>query len=399
MKKYLHDMLYIISCAIHGHKAVLHTDMDIDNILLEAHGQSCLLWCISALLDAQGSKYFPFLSKHETVLLKKIDFERIRREKIYSLIDIFENNNLVPIIIKGECLAYLYPNPFLRESADTDIFFDNLELYNAAIDIVIKNGGEITSTTSSKHITLSYHGAGRIELHSKLYSADFHEMYLKNEDVISEPFEQMTIDGKIVHTLGINDSIKFIFAHMAYHFLFSRCDIRQICDILMYIKIYKQKIDKDELFRFLEHTDYKGLFDAIIGIGYEYLGFEENDLYDVEYSVSIVNMLLDDIFMGCTRGIWSNKKTPQSRGGGVFEVEINKRKFENSNNGLMKKIVHIFCPEREILFKQYPYCKKYKMFIGIAWMNNIFSVLSGSISVKMRVKRRMELLKKLKIIS
>lgn len=397
MKQYIYDMLYIISCAVHDKTAVLRDDMDIDSILFEAYGQSCLLWCITALLNAANHKSFPFIKKHEKVITQKKEFERKRRRAAYKLIQLLTEQGLNPIIIKGECLAALYPDPLLRESVDTDIFFIDAKNCEKAFTFICNNGGKPADSGEGKHTAVTYHDAGRVELHHSLFDKDFYELHLQKEMVISEPTEKLQIGSYTLTTLGKNSSVKYILCHMIHHFLFNRCDMRQIFDVLVYIRAYKNEIDTDELMQFLKNTHYKGIFDAIIGVGIQYLGFTKEELYDVNYSPSIVEEFLSDIFNGCIKGLWTNNSEKNARGFGVFEVELSNKKRTVLHRIPIKRIVNVLIPKKELLFSQFEYCKRNRMLIPIAWANNIFDVAKGAAAVNAAKKRRYNLLARLGI--
>lgn len=392
MDRYFLDMLYLVSCAVHDKQAVLRKDMNFAKIIMEADGQDCRMWVISAALSAKNSDIFPDNDKYKALLIQYSAKEAIRRINAAKVIQGFSDDGLSPVIIKGETLAMLYPNPVLRESVDTDIFFAEKEQCDFAFDKLLKTGSNCPYPDRiKKHAVISHPTAGRLELHYDLYDHDFHKLHLNSEKIIQEPFEPVLIKNNFkMTTLGKTDSLKFILCHMINHFLFSRCDIKQMVDICIYIRTYKDDINWNEFKRFLNNTGYTDIFNTIIGIGTEYLGFYKTDFIDTQYSKTNVELLLEDCLSGCTRGVWSSSSL--SRGCGIISGKLNNEGFFKSSVKFFKRTLNVIFPKAHFLFKTFPYCKKNKLLLPVAWIHNIASLVSGIFKTRNIFKRRKRVL-------
>lgn len=399
MEQYFKDVLYLTGCAVHGTRAVLREDMDIDRILLEAHGQSCLFWVLSAMLDAENSNDFSVLSHYKGTLDQKYEWEKGKKKKIYKFIHDLEAAGLKPVIVKGETLCRLYPDPMLRESVDTDIFFQSREECDEAEKMLIKAGGTMKDTDERniKHSAAMLPGAGRLEFHRHLFVKDFYELHLKSEDFFQEPLERITVNGTELTTLGKTDLLKFVFCHMMHHFLFGRCDIRQVTDILMYVQTFRDSIDKEEFYRFLDSTGYIQMFHTLEGVGIEYMGFDKDKLFEARYSKDAAELFLIDCFNGCTKGIWTKHQTT-ARGLGVFEMRLRREKFSFSPKALALRTAAVLFPNKGLLYDQFPYCKNHAFLIPAAWCNNIFVLIRGMIRTRKKFRQRQAMLKKLGIL-
>lgn len=399
MEQYFKDLLYLIGCAIHSRCAVLRKDMDIDRILLEAHGQSCLFWALSAMLSAENSADFPVLLHYKDTLDQKYNWEKGKKKIVYRFIRDMEAAGLKPVIIKGETLCRLYPDPLLRESVDTDIFFTNKEECKAAEQLLIQAGGTMKDYDAReiKHSAAMLPGAGRFEFHHHLFSKDFYELHLKKEDFSKEPLERITVNGTELTTLGKTDLFKFVLCHMIHHFLFGRCDLRQVCDILMYVQTFRDSMDKAELFRFLNSTGYTQLFYTLEGIGIEYLGFDKEKLFKAQYSKKTAELFLIDCFNGCTKGLWTKHNTT-ARGFGIFEMWLRREKFSFSPKALAKRTAEVLFPDKGLLYEQFPYCERYHVLIPAAWCNNIFVLIRGILQTRKKFRQRKKMLEQLGIL-
>ncbi len=393
MEQYYIDALYLVGCAIHNKKAILRPDMDIARVIRECYGQSCELLALSAIVSAEGSDAVENLSDMKTYLIKRRVKETVRSLNVNKLLGDLEAAGHRPVVIKGAVLADLYPDPALRESVDTDLFFVHTEDCDAAEAYLLEHGGTVKGLKDTeKHSAVEYAGVGMVELHRNLYDEDFRKLCLKNEEIICQPLERIVLrGGQPVETLGKTDALKYIFCHMIQHFLFSRCDLKQICDILLYTRRNRDEIDAGELRRFLEKTGCLRAFDTVVGAGIEYLGFKAEELLPVEYSPETVELFLADCFNGCTKGVWGEKAIP--RGTGVFSSEL-----YGERGGIIKRIARGFFPKKRMLVDLYPYCEKNPLLLPAAWANNIFDLAKGVMANRGKYGDREPLLKRMDLI-
>lgn len=387
MEQYYLDALYLVGCAIQNKKAVLRSDMDVGRIVHECHGQSCELLALSAIASAENNDMVENLPDMQTYLVKRRVKETVRSLNVNKMLGELEAAGYKPVVIKGAVLADLYPDSMLRESVDTDLFFENEADCDRAVSYLLAHGAAVKELNAAgKHSSVKYPGVGTVELHRRLYDD------IGNEQMIFRPLERVSLrGGRSVLTLGKTDTLKFVFCHMLHHFLFSRCDLKQICDILLYMRKYRAEIDAVELRRFLEKIGFWRAFATVVGAGIEYLGFESGELLPVEYSPETVELFLADCFNGCTKGVWGEKAQP--RGTGIFSVRFNGRR-----GGVIKYAFGRLFPERRLLERLYPYCEKNPLLLPAAWANNAYDLAKGVISSRGKYDERELLLKKMGIV-
>ncbi len=400
MNDYYSDILYLSSCFIHSNRAHLRPDMDFEKIYNEARAQSVDLWVMSAVCGADNASVCPFLSQFNSVLVSEAAKNALRRTHVKKLITDLSAAGLSPIVVKGETISRLYPNPLLRRSVDTDLFFESFPQCEKARDILTARGAVLLHPDiADKHFSMIVPGAGKVELHHMLMKEEFHSTILRGFPPVSEPLEEVSsYDGFNMTTLGKTDCLIFLTAHFLEHFLFGRCDIRQISDILMYVSRFRDEIDSDLFFRFLDHTNRRTFFGVVQGVGIESLGFDKTDLFDIPYSAENVFLFLADCFSGCVKGIWSKSDAPV-RGRGVAENKI----LYNGNSSFyvkatLKGVSHALFPPKSFLAELFPYYQKHPFLLPVAWFNNIGALVSGVVAAQRLSRRRARLLRRLGFI-
>lgn len=394
-------MLYLTACTVQNTPAVLRADMDFARILHESEGQSVSLFVLSALTTAENSELCPDLAACRTRLVRESAKKALARRGSRAMVQSFADAGFEPILIKGESLAMLYPNPLLRTSVDTDLYFPDHAHCIAARDAVLAAGGVLVHDLDSdgKHYHMEYPGAGCVELHISLLTDRYEASVLGIEphELITEPFRELTTpDGFCFRTLGVTDALKYNFCHMISHFLFNRCDMRHFADIASYVRAYKDQIDRDSLCAFLDKIGKHKLFDTVLGAAVRYLGFAAADLLPFSCTDEATALLVADCLDGCLPGVW--RKSPLTRGRGVVSAEL----CSTSRMGYVKRLVQalfrqVLFPKKTFLRSMFPYYAEKSYLLPVAWLHNIGSMITGAIRAHRRHKKRGKLMNLLEI--
>ena len=168
--------------------------------------------------------------------IKKISY-------VHKTIKMLEKKAVPCCILKGETLAQLYPVPEARISGDTDLFVGK-ERIHEAVEIVKEMGYKSELKESlSHHIVCQSPIGGTIELHLTLHEEFIEEIWFDNQIVFQEPFRIIELENQEFRTLGYTDGAIFNTLHLIKHFLSSGVGLRQVLDVLLYIKEYKNEID------------------------------------------------------------------------------------------------------------------------------------------------------------
>ena len=147
---------------------------------------------------------------------------------------------------------------------------------------------------SSNHSKCTHPVYGVVELHISLYYDIMSDVWFDNIKMLTEDF--VTLNG--VKTLGITDNYIYVVLHAVKHFLSNGLGLRQIMDLLLFTKAFKDKINKSRVDEVFSHLKYQKFINNLTGIGIKHLGFEKEDLFDCEYDESEMEEILKDIEIG-----------------------------------------------------------------------------------------------------
>lgn len=359
-----------------------------------------------SLIDVEENYYknlsSEFLLKTTTAVKKEA--------KINKLLLKLKSNGIDCVLLKGLVLSNLYCFPETRQFGDVDILInpsDELKAINLlkSMGFCVKNRSE-----NGNHSECISKTSGVVELHTSLYYNIINEVWFKNELMINEPFT--TING--IKSLGVTDGFLYCFLHAVKHFLCGGLSLRQIIDVLLYIKFYKDEINFKRLYSILDKLNYKKFLFTLVGIGYEYMAFTEQDLIHCNYSKEDINIILNDVMLG---GVFGKKR----KLGNYMYYAYTKERFNKNTNGNFNKyfrkktrqnIKNEISLNPNNLKKRYYYLNKCILFYPIAVVNHIICLLvkvlkkpyllKGNIKYSKEnteiINNRLELLNKLNII-
>lgn len=188
--------------------------------------------------------------------------------------------NLGYVIMKGQTMAALYPNPLMRSSGDIDFYCpkDSFEAVQKAIEerlgIVMKHNG------SERHDTFRINGYS-FEMHSDLtiFNAPSHQKYWESfiDDAIKAEPHRIPIGGEPVPILSPTVDAVFIFAHLMGHFMETGLGMKQLCDWAMVLHRHRNAIDRKRLDECLTGVGLKKAYLCVGAWLVEKLGFPEKD--------------------------------------------------------------------------------------------------------------------------
>ena len=127
-----------------------------------------------------------------------------------------------------------------------------------------------------------------MEVYISLNNELFDKFAFNLEYDYTEPKEKFSVGGRVFYILVINDNLLFLTGHCIRSFI-GGSSIRQMMDLLLYIKQYDDQIDFDRYNKILAVLNYDKLIQAVNFVGTKYFGinFEATD-------ESYINILLSD---------------------------------------------------------------------------------------------------------
>lgn len=349
---------------------------------------------VYALASEQGvfSLVYPVLCKDNSDANAKwemlfLRIVAINEKKMYCLKTVLENMKKAGVevcVLKGASVASVYYMPECRASGDVDLYISEKD-EKTAMKVMSDMGMDVLPRKNgSHHFEARDKNGGLFEVHISLFSEMLDDIVFQNKFSVSEPFVKTEMkDGTVINSLGIQDNLNFLTAHLIKHFVKEGCGIRQITDLLAYINYYRDKIDFEKYFSLLDEIKFEKFVKNILGIGVKYFGLQF-DSFETELSDKILN----DVENGGNFGFGDEERR------GFHEKFIRIRSGENFNRfeekltkrKRMNMLRNAFLPSRAFLVKKgYAYLNKTIVLYPVAYFGRIFSLVKMFICGKRNV--------------
>ena len=365
------------------------------------------------ILLEEAVKYPTYISRPE--YLKEmseaftiVGMQTKKTDAFLKLYKAFLEADLHPLVMKGLICRQLYGK--LRDhrpSSDEDILI-RISEYERAKEVLVANGyaaqmevetkaqleklQEVTfiHPTEKLHIELHVNPMGR-EDDARSQMSDYFKDVFDN-------YLDISVEGVMVRTMNHQSHFVFLVLHTFKHFIGGGFGIRQMLDILLYMKEYGTEIDKVKLREALDRFKAYDFLSDMIHIGNAYLGFELEPLEEAKCPDELLeDMVLCGVFGNETEAQRAAERTVKFSTGNYL-----KKKKVNSFVMLWKTIF----PNREYLLDNSPELEKKPWLLPVAWVKRWLRFLKrsrkseGNLAAEsMQIsQRRMKLLKKYDLV-
>ncbi len=271
-----------------------------------------------------------------------------------ELEEVFTEQNIKFMPMKGSVLKYVYPSAELRQSGDLDIFFYNED--SAAIrNIMTKLGFETKEyNESAMHDKYVINDMVVIEMHRALITEHYKEWY----GLCQEIEKSISVENGCKMALSDEYYYMYMIIHMAKHMKYGGIGIRFILDIWVYLRKYNDSLDWDLINEKLADAgllEFEQLTQKLSRIWFE----------AEEY---------DDVTAELSEYIAAN---------GIFGTNEHYRTSEYAMNYGDKKITAIDKLKRYVksafapysrMTGYYPILKKYKILLPFCWIHRIADI-------------------------
>ena len=263
-------------------------------------------------------------------------------EKIHN---IFVDNGLTFIGLKGCVLRNLYPMPELRTMGDFDILVKKEELSEIK-DKFIKSGYEIkkdyVGITCVKN-SITWEIFTSLEQEFKENTKYWDQKFLNNT----------------IQITGINCPILTLFflhliLHTGKHCMSEGTGIRNLCDIALFLNRYRQEIDFVVVEKACKEQGYYKIYCYLINAAAKWLDADISNINIPETDTEkfVEYMLLNGVF---------------GKHGNTVLSQLTKA--ENKNDSIGKKL---FFPSVDALKHRYKYLNNHPYLLPIAWLHRFF---------------------------
>lgn len=166
------------------------------------------------------------------------------------------------IMVKGQTLASLYPDPLLRMSGDIDFLVKDYRL--AAEELKMHWDIDLPKNLAEKEVSFT-HGKTLYELHTYLidFGCSRHKSYWENVQAKNRSI-YIIIDGEQVAVLEPTLYVAYVFIHLFFHFIHEGIGLRHLCDWAVLMHCYANETDNERLTEVLQGV---GLLKAFKAFG------------------------------------------------------------------------------------------------------------------------------------
>lgn len=308
--------------------------------------------------------------------LKKSYVYLTRQSNILKILNGLGGLGVPVIMLKGLILSDCYPKPQYRMSGDTDIFVSD-EYQEKALLFFRENGFSVDYELGSHHYCCRRLDMGLIELHKSLFGSTSIDNLFGEENVNSlmeEQFAEVEIYGYKVKTLGYTSNLCFIIMHAAKHFIYGGTNLRQLLDILLFAKKYKERIGWYRVWEIFDKMKLLQWVACVFEIGRKYFDIDLTDADGYKKMESGDNMIgfLNHIFDSVNRANdLSNREYTR-----YLTSSSDKKQMKVLYNNPICFYVKVLFPGTSGLHdNRYRYARKHKLLLPVAWVHRMFQNL------------------------
>ena len=269
---------------------------------------------------------------------------------------------LHPVVVKGQLCSRLYPLHDHRISADDDLYIPDAE-FMACHEALLANG--LTTDTPADELStadeVSYTKKGSplyIELHRHLFdsSEDAHDELNR----FFADFTPVEMDGFLA--MPPHEHLLYLILHAYKHFVRSGIGLRQFCDIGLWARAYRDRIDWPRLHEQCAGVHAATFAAAAFRIARTYLGIDFGLPAPWSSDVDVAPLLHDTL---CGGVYGSNDYTR------LHASTVTLNAVRASRTGGRSSMLRTVFPPRRALARRYPYLKKHPYLLPAAWVQRL----------------------------
>lgn len=258
------------------------------------------------------------------------NYERLKEARS-NIEELFNENSIKYLNIKGSSIAKYYKEPYLRYSSDIDIVVEKRD-YDKALDLMTNTLGYANKQSALHEITL---------VNKEGINVDFHSNFLLDQDKYEEVFNNQFNENH-----EFNDNYKYLFhlVHGAMHLIRGQMELRYFID-LFYLR---KNVDRLAIKEEINKLDLSSFDNAVNSYLDSLLDFKDYSEKDKEIDDFIFNYAKDE--------------------------GASNRVLNNSDNKISYFFSHAF-PPFSIMKGKYPILKKCPILLPIMYIVRLFKVL------------------------
>lgn len=359
------NLIKILKCGINNTKVDFDTDkLDIQALikLASIHSVDAI---ITSVLISNGLSDDNAIKEINIFHCYISEAKNIEKESICQL---FSENEISYMFMKGAVLKDLYPESYMRQMGDIDIYIYPADYKKA--EKVLEDAGYIVKQTPTHHDEASNGRYSQLEIHKFLVGQSV-PMFRK---YYQDGWSFAKKHNGYEFSMTDEDFYVFIVAHATKHFMNGGIGIRFVVDVYVYLEKYKNKLMRDYINSELTKLGIFRFAEALENLAYYWFGDGEKDDISDELGAYILNS-------------------------GTFGTQEHHEQYKQtkyirrSNHKIITKIKFILdslFPPYNIMTQRYKKLTKYPLLLPYYWVKRM--VMFGDLK---RNKNRLEVIKKM----
>lgn len=193
-----------------------------------------------------------------------------------ALFAAYERLGATPLLLKGYAVAALYAHPEWRTPGDIDVYvarhFDRVDHWARQHG----TGASPYDPRVTKHVEFRWRGFS-VENHFRLSQFYHHRLNRRLQTAYAEGLRReaparLEVGGRRVATLPPTVGLLHLLVHLANHLVSEGVGLRQLCDVVMYVRHRRDEVDADWLDGQIRALRLTSLTDAVTTLAVDRLG-------------------------------------------------------------------------------------------------------------------------------
>ena len=274
---------------------------DVYGLAIRQGVSAILLDAISRLPnDERPPKFLLLQWIGQTTMMERM-YAR-HKERIVSLAELYGQQGIRMLLLKGYGCSLCYPKPEHRPTGDIDVFLFGRQ--DEADILVEKQLGIKVHREYHKHSTFNYGGV-EVENHAKFIDDVSHKSNIRFEQILMSVLDKKEclpspIDNVLLPSPTFN--ALFLLRHTGEHFASNEITLRHVLDVGTFFQKFHSQIDWALVFNVYKKERMLRFFNAIATLCVEYLGIDaacfasDDKQYTYQSDTTLAKRILSDIF-------------------------------------------------------------------------------------------------------
>lgn len=222
------------------------------------------------LYQSMHRLYLTFIIKDET--------QKALRAKINNL---FNENEIPHLFLKGAHLKEMYPKSYLRGMGDIDCLIKKEDVLKS--QKLLKSNNFRLDAKSDVHDVYYFNNDEMLEIHQKIYK----ETSRKDKSILRNPWDYVVHIKDYEYRLKEEYELLHLIHHLSKHILSSGVGYRSLLDIQIYLN--NATLDEEVMYKYLTETGLFDFFNVVISFNKRAFGittkFNKEEISDEAYNV------------------------------------------------------------------------------------------------------------------